>query len=78
MLTLNGLIWGILPGGAPKSKNPKILKYIKWTCSGKEKLGGTCTMQVFLIDSMQAEKSYEKKKASMFKFAIFAGFFLQF
>ena len=27
--------------GAPKSKNPKILKYAKWICSEKKKLRGT-------------------------------------
>ena len=43
MLPLNGLTWGILPGGGQnkKSKNQKILKYEKLICSGKENLKET-------------------------------------
>ena len=65
VLTLNVLIWGDFVRGASESKNPKILKYIKWICSEKEKLRGT-RCKYFSNRFNASVQSYTKKTVKMF------------
>ena len=71
VLTLNGLIWGDFARGPQNQKIQKFLQYIKWICSGKEKLRGT---RVFRFIQCKQKKLWKEKASNLLFLLVFCNF----